>query len=74
MTSVRHDDMMRFTSRGRQRRSKVRSDVVGSGGANRIHRGVLGNGYQVWPDLVTRAECIKVSRGAGIPKRTVTYT
>ena len=34
----------------------------------------LRNGYQVRPDLVTRAECIKVSRGAGIPERTVTYS
>ena len=34
----------------------------------------LGNGYQVQPDLVTRAECIKVSRGVGIPERTVTLS
>ena len=33
----------------------------------------VGDGCQVRLDLVTRAECIKVSRGTGIPKRTVTH-
>ena len=33
----------------------------------------VGDGCQVRPDLVTRAECMKVSRGEGIPKRTVTH-
>ena len=34
----------------------------------------LRDGYQVRPDLITRAECIKVSRGVGIPERTVTLS
>ena len=36
-------------------------------------RRVVGDSCQVRPDFVTRAKCIKVSRGTGIPKRTVTY-
>ena len=73
MTSVRHDDMTRFTSRGRQRHSK-RSIQRRRLRGRKLHtlRG-LGNGYQVQPELVTRAECIKVSWGAGIPKCTVTH-
>ena len=34
----------------------------------------IGDGCQVRPDLITRAECMKVSRGKGIPKRTVTLS
>ena len=73
MTSVRHDDITRFTSRGRQRHSKrsIRRCRL-RGRKPRTLRG-LGNGYQVRPELVTRAECIKVSWGAGIPKCTVTH-
>ena len=74
MMSVRHDDMTRFTSRGRQRRSEHLIRRCGLRGRKpRTLRG-LGNGYQVRPELVTRAECIKVSRGAGIPKCTVTLS
>ena len=74
MTSVRHDSMMRFTSRGRQRRSEGSIRRCGSHGRKpRTQMGLRG-GYQVRPDLVTRAECIKVSRGTGIPERTVTLS
>ena len=73
MTSVRHDSMMRFTSRGRQRHSEGSIRHCGSCGRKpRTQMGLRG-GYQVRPDLVTRAECVKVSRGTGIPERTVTY-
>ena len=72
MTSVRHDSMTHFTSRGRQRRGSIR--CCGSRGRKlRTQMGLRG-GYQVRPDLVTRAECIKVSRGAGILERTVTLS
>ena len=71
--SVRHDSMTCFTSRGRQRRSKGSIRRCGPRGRKpRTQRG-LRDGYQVRPDPVTRAECIKVSRGVGIPERTVTY-
>ena len=74
MMSVRHDSMTRFTSRGRQRRSEDSIRRCGSCGRKpRTQMGLRG-GYQVWPDLVTRAECIKVSQGAGIPEHTVTLS
>ena len=72
MTSVLHDDVTRFTSRGRQRRFEglIRRCWLQEH-KPRTQRG-LGDRYQVRRDLVTRAEYIKVSRGTGIPKRTVT--
>ena len=66
MTSVRHDSMTRFTSRGRQRRSEGSIRHCRPRGRKpRTQRG-LRDGYQV-----TRAECIKVSQGVGIPEHTV---
>ena len=73
MTSVRHDSMTRFMSRGRQCHFEGSIRRCGSRGHKPRTRMGLRGGYQVRPDLVTRAECIKVSRGAGIPERTVTH-
>ena len=73
MTSVRHDAVTRFTSRGQQRRFEGSIRCCGLWERKPRTRKALGNGYQVRPDLVTKAEYIKVSRGTGIPKRTVTY-
>ena len=74
MTSVRYDSMTRFTSRGQHRRSEGLIRRCGSSGRKpRTQMGLRGV-YQVRPDLVTRAECIKVSRGMGIPEHTVTLS
>ena len=64
---------MRFTSRGRQRRFEGSIRHCGLWECKLRTRKALGKGYQVRPDLVTKAKYIKVSRGTGIPKRTVTY-
>ena len=74
MTSVRHDDVMHFKSRGQQRRFEGSIRCCGLREHKPRTQRVLGDGYQVRPDLVTRAEYIKVSRGTGIPKRTVTLS
>ena len=71
--SVRHDSMTRFMSRGRQRRSKGSIRRYGSRGRKPHTQMGLRGSYQVWPDLVTRAECIKVSQGVGIPECTMTH-
>ena len=73
MTSIRHDDMTHFMSQGRQRRFEGLIRRCGLRGRKPHTERGLGNGYHVRPDLVIRAECIKVSRGAAIPERTVTH-
>ena len=63
--SVRHDSMMCFTSWGRQCRSEGSIRCCGPRGRKPHTQRGLRDGYQVRPDPVTRAECIKVSRGGG---------